>query len=94
MKLEWNLARDAKNNRKGFYRFVNQKKVKESVFPPDNAENLVTVDKEKAETPKKFLTQSSTSLPTTLRLTESTKGIEGAKWDSRMVTGATKCFLL
>jgi len=29
-----NLARDAKNNKKGFYRFVNQKrKVKESVSP-------------------------------------------------------------
>lgn len=24
-KLELNLARDAKNNRKGFYRYVNQK---------------------------------------------------------------------
>ncbi|KAJ7425634.1 hypothetical protein BTVI_02330 [Pitangus sulphuratus] len=34
VKLELNLARDAKNNRKGFYRYVNQKrKVKESVSP-------------------------------------------------------------
>jgi len=32
--LELNLARDAKNNKKGFYRYVNQKKkVKESVPP-------------------------------------------------------------
>jgi len=32
--LEMNLARDAKNNKKGFYRYVSQKrKVKESVTP-------------------------------------------------------------
>jgi len=34
VQLELNLARDAKNNKKGFYRYVNQKrKVKESVPP-------------------------------------------------------------
>lgn len=33
-KLELKLARDAKNNRKGFYRYFNQKsKVKEGVPP-------------------------------------------------------------
>lgn len=33
-KLELNLTRNAKNNRKGFYRYVNQKsKVKEVVAP-------------------------------------------------------------
>ena len=33
-RLELNLARDAKNNKKGFYRYVNQKrKVKASFFP-------------------------------------------------------------
>jgi len=32
--LELNLARDAKNNKKGFYRYVSQKrKIKESVPP-------------------------------------------------------------
>ena len=32
--LELNLARDAENNKKGFYRYVSQKrKVKESVRP-------------------------------------------------------------
>jgi len=34
--LELNLARDAKNNKKGFYRYVSQKKkVKESVQPDE-----------------------------------------------------------
>jgi len=33
--LELNLARDAKNNKKVFYRYVSQKrKVKESIAPP------------------------------------------------------------
>lgn len=33
-KLELNLARDTKNNKKGFYRFVSQKrKVKEGLTP-------------------------------------------------------------
>lgn len=36
MWLELNLTRDAKNNKKGFYRNVSQnRKVKESVTPPD-----------------------------------------------------------
>ena len=36
---ELNLARAAKNNKKGFYRYVSQKrKVKESVFPLDEQE--------------------------------------------------------
>jgi len=45
------LARDAKNSKKGFYRYVNQKrKVKESVPNPVNKNgNLVSTDKEKAE---------------------------------------------
>jgi len=34
--LELNLARNAKNNKKGFYRYVSQKsKVKESIPPAD-----------------------------------------------------------
>jgi len=34
--LELNLARDVKNNNKGFYRYVRQKmKVKESILPLD-----------------------------------------------------------
>ena len=31
--LQLNLARDAKNNKKDFYRYVSQKKVQESVPP-------------------------------------------------------------
>jgi len=35
VQLELNLAKDAKNNKKGFYRYASQKrKVKESVLPP------------------------------------------------------------
>ncbi|KFQ96524.1 hypothetical protein Y956_02301, partial [Nipponia nippon] len=49
--LELNLVRDAKNNKKGFYRYVSQKrKVKESVPPlMSRSGKLVTTDEEKAE---------------------------------------------
>ncbi|KFQ78147.1 hypothetical protein N335_09061, partial [Phaethon lepturus] len=49
--LELNLARDAKNKKKGFYRYVRQKrKVKESVLPlKSKTGKLVTTDEEKAE---------------------------------------------
>ncbi|KAK4816568.1 hypothetical protein QYF61_017958 [Mycteria americana] len=49
--LELNLARDAKNNKKGFYRYINQKrKVKESVPPLMNKNgDLASTDEEKAE---------------------------------------------
>ncbi|KAK4830766.1 hypothetical protein QYF61_013255 [Mycteria americana] len=54
--LELNLARDAKNNKKGFYRHINQKrKVKESVPPMMNKNgDLVSTDKEKAEVLNNF----------------------------------------
>ncbi|KAK4806236.1 hypothetical protein QYF61_013380 [Mycteria americana] len=50
-RLELNLARDAKNNKKGFYRYINQKrKVKESVPPLMNKNgDLASTDEEKAE---------------------------------------------
>lgn len=50
-KLVLNLARGAKNNRKGFYRYVNQEmKVKECVpHLINSAENLIAVGEEKAE---------------------------------------------
>jgi len=39
VQLELNLARDAKNNKKCFYRYVNKKrKVKESIPHPDKQE--------------------------------------------------------
>ncbi|GAB0183552.1 hypothetical protein GRJ2_000820500 [Grus japonensis] len=45
--LELNLARDAKNNNKGFYRYVSQKRmVKESVPPVNTTGKLVMTDKE------------------------------------------------
>ena len=46
-----NLARDAKNNKKGFYRYVNQKrKGKESIIPLMNKHgDLVSTEEEKAE---------------------------------------------
>jgi len=46
VKLELNLARNAKNNEKVFYRYVNQKrKVKESAPPlMSKAGKLVTTD--------------------------------------------------
>jgi len=50
------LARDAKNNKKGFYRYVSLKKmVKESV-PPLMSETgkLVVADEEKAEVLNNF----------------------------------------
>jgi len=48
--LELNLAKDAKNNKKGFYRYVSQKrKIKESISTLMNKnDNLVSTD-EKAE---------------------------------------------
>ncbi|KAK4816288.1 hypothetical protein QYF61_014586 [Mycteria americana] len=54
--LELNLARDAKNNKKGFYRYTNQKrKVKESVPPLMNKNgDLVSTDEEKAEVLNNF----------------------------------------
>jgi len=57
------LARDAKNNKKGFYRYVKQKrKVKESVPPLMSKKgNLVPTDEENAEVLNKFLPQFSIS---------------------------------
>ncbi|KFQ62135.1 hypothetical protein N334_11299, partial [Pelecanus crispus] len=55
-RMELNLARDVKNNKKGFYRYVNHKrKVKESVPPLMNKKgNLVSTDEEKAEVLNNF----------------------------------------
>ncbi|KFQ17180.1 hypothetical protein N331_12325, partial [Merops nubicus] len=54
--MELNLARDAKENRKGFYRYIIQKrKVKEGISSLKNSnEELVTTDEEKAEVLNKF----------------------------------------
>ena len=54
--LELNSAKDAKNNEKGFYRYVSQKmKVRESVPPRmSKTGKLVTTDEEKAEVLNNF----------------------------------------
>ncbi|KAK4819764.1 hypothetical protein QYF61_011364 [Mycteria americana] len=59
--LELNLTRGAKNNKKGFYRYINPKrKVKESIPALMNKNgNLASTDKEKAEVLNNFLLQSS-----------------------------------
>ncbi|PKU30689.1 rna-directed dna polymerase from mobile element jockey- hypothetical protein [Limosa lapponica baueri] len=61
VRLELNPARDAKNNKKGFYRYVNQKrKVKESMPPVlSKTGKLVTTDKEKAEVLNNFLLRTT-----------------------------------
>ncbi|KAK4832997.1 LOW QUALITY PROTEIN: hypothetical protein QYF61_027021 [Mycteria americana] len=71
VQLELNLARDAKNNKKGFYRYVIQKrKVKESIPPlMSKAGKLVTMDEKKAES----------SLATPLEWMDRKAGTRGAK---------------
>jgi len=51
VQLELNFARDANNNKKGFYRYVSQKKkVKESLTPMMNKNgDLVSTDEEKTK---------------------------------------------
>jgi len=81
--LELSLARDAKNNKKCFYRCVSQKrKIKESVPPSmSNTGKFITMDKEKAEYLTAFLSQSSlaTSLPTRLEWRDHKTRFGGAK---------------
>ena len=78
-----NLARDIKKNKKGFYRYVNQKrKVKESVTPPMNKNgDLISTKKEKAEVLNKILPQSSlaASLLTPPELMDHKMGTRGVK---------------
>ena len=82
VRLELNSARNAKNNKKYFYRCVSQKrKVKESIPPMMGKNgNLVSTD-EKAEYPTIFLPQSSkaTSLLTHPMLMDCRMGTRGAK---------------
>ncbi|KFQ24264.1 hypothetical protein N331_08672, partial [Merops nubicus] len=56
VQLELNLARDAKENKKGFYRHMNQKRqVKKSIPSLKNSSGeLVTMDEEKAKVLKIF----------------------------------------
>jgi len=54
--MELNLARDVKNNKKGFYRYIYQKRLsKESVTPLINEKGKLTItDMEMAEVLKFF----------------------------------------
>ncbi|PKU32688.1 nedd4-binding protein 2-like 2 [Limosa lapponica baueri] len=56
VRLELNLARDAKDNKKGFYRYVNQKRKVEESMPLLMGKNvkLVTTDEENAEVLNNF----------------------------------------
>ena len=49
--MELNLVRDVKNNKKGSYRYLSQKRqAKESILPMLNEkEELATTDRQKAE---------------------------------------------
>ncbi|KAK4818026.1 hypothetical protein QYF61_004150 [Mycteria americana] len=68
VQLELNLARDAKNNKKGFYRYINQKrKVKESLPPLMNKNgDLVSTD-EKAESSLQHVGDQGGKAPPTVR---------------------------
>jgi len=55
-RLELNLARDTKNNKKGFYRYVSQKKMVKERVPllMSKYGNFVSMDEEKAEVLNNF----------------------------------------
>ena len=53
--MELNLARDAKNNKKGFYRYIGQKRMtKECVLPLIYEKGELVTDMEKAEIHNNF----------------------------------------
>jgi len=87
--MELNLARDAKNNKKGFYRYVEKERkrnpekegqIKQTPLTRNNGKPVAT-DKEKAEVLHNSLPQSSlaTSFPTPLQWTDHKTWIGGAK---------------
>ncbi|KFW11305.1 hypothetical protein N327_10989, partial [Fulmarus glacialis] len=81
--LELNLAGDAKGNKKGFYRYVSQKKkVKESIAPLMNTSgNLVTMDK-KAEVLNNFFVSVFTGDLSSH--TSHVDGLQDKNWGSKV----------
>ncbi|KAK4830538.1 hypothetical protein QYF61_011676 [Mycteria americana] len=82
VQMELNLARDAKNNKKGFYRYVSQKrKVKESVPPPmSKTGKLVTMDEENAKVLNNFFASVLTGNLSSY--TSRADGLPGRDWES------------
>nr|XP_048703675.1 uncharacterized protein LOC125635700 [Caretta caretta] len=90
--LELQLPRDVKNNKKGFYRYVGNKKVRESVGPLLNGGgNLVTEDVEKANVLNGFFasvfTNKVSSQTTALGKIYKSSEICLSPWEISMISG-------
>ncbi|KFQ85226.1 hypothetical protein N337_10020, partial [Phoenicopterus ruber ruber] len=81
--MELNLARDAKNNKRGFYRYVSQKrKVKESAPPLiSRTGKLVTMNDGKAEVPNFFASVFTGNLSSH---TSRVDGLQDGDWGSKV----------
>ncbi|KFR00189.1 hypothetical protein Y956_08025, partial [Nipponia nippon] len=84
-RLELNLVRDAKNNKKGFYRYINQKrKVTESIPPlMSRSGKLVTTDEEKAEVLNNFFASVFTGNLSSR--TPRVDGLQDGDWGSKVL---------
>ena len=87
--LELNLARDAKKNRKGFYRYLNQKsQVQEGIQPlASDIGKLVATDKEKAEVLINSFASvfSDNCLPHGPQMFRFVGGDWGSRWENQRV---------